>query len=289
MTMRSRGGRRLDDLERLDLAARPAPNTRCASANASGLVTSPTWPDHVVRHEVAAVIRLQIGARNRRERLRGAAVRQPIGMEPVDEAVEEDAGDVIGVALAYPQVGDHLLFLTFDLFGRKGRVARDVRQQVHADVERILHDDDVDEAEVRSRPGAQRPADEVDLIGNLLGGFGCRPLVEERRGQVCHASLPRQVLHRSRAHQQSHADSGLLVVEDDDDLHSVRERPHLVGWELDLACRQRPRRALGRPVGNLGARGARDQEHKTQNPKPNDADLDADALAKNPGSWARLR
>ena len=51
--------------------------------------------DHVVGHEVAAVERLQVVARDAGQRLRRAAARQAVGMEAVDQPVEQRRGDVV--------------------------------------------------------------------------------------------------------------------------------------------------------------------------------------------------
>ena len=84
---------------------------------------------------------------------------------------------------------------------------RDVGQQLHPDLERILHDDDVDEGEVLARARAEIATDEVDLIGDVLRAARQRPLVEERGGEVRHAALALGILRRAGAHEQPDADS----------------------------------------------------------------------------------
>ena len=79
-----------------------------------------------------------------------------------------------------------------------------------------------------------------------------RPLIEQRRDAGARArACPFGSDALPGADQQPHADRRLFVVQDGDDLQSVRQRLDLVGRELDVARRQRTRRPLGRPVPGL--------------------------------------
>ncbi len=230
------------------------PNARSAPANASSGVTSPT----IARMALLAPNQaLWNATRSSRVMLaidlRRAGVRPPVGMEPVDEPIEDDAGDVIGILVADLQAGEHLLPLALDLLRRERRVAREVRRPDRApSVEAVLHHHGVDERQIAARAGADRAADRVDR-GRRSVSASCvrRALIEQRRGERRDARLVRRILRAAGADDQPQADRRLLVVRDGDDLQAVGERPHLVGRELDVPRRQRPRRTLGRPVGDL--------------------------------------
>ena len=178
----------------------------------------------------------------------------PYGMEPVDEPIEQHAGDVIRIAAVDLQRGDHLLLLALDLLGRKRRIAHDVGQQVHADVERILHHDRVDEAQVGSRPGAQRAADEVDLIGDLLRRLAsscpgrAAPPPDSRRRPCLADPAPTRRGPAAACSPPAARDAATMIT--CMPLASVRIS---YGGKFDLARRQRPRRTLGRPVRDLRA------------------------------------
>ena len=60
---------------------------------------------------------------------------------------------------------------------------RDVRHQVEPDVQAVLHHDGLDEAEVGAGAGAERAADRIDRVGDLLGRPRRRALIEQRRRQ----------------------------------------------------------------------------------------------------------
>ncbi len=114
------GRRRFDRLGRRDIRARPA--AEHALGRRERLVArhvADDRQDHVVRDEVALVVRLQILARDPRQRLGRAAARQAIRMEAVDEAIEQHAGHVVGVVAVDLQRGDGLLLLAIDLFRRQ--------------------------------------------------------------------------------------------------------------------------------------------------------------------------
>ena len=110
-------------------------------------------------------------------------------MKTVDEAVEDDVGDVAGVVRVDAQRREDLIFLPRDFLGRKRRVTCDVGDEIHPGLERILHHDDVHERQVGGRARSQVAADEVDLIRDLLCVARGRPLVEQRRRQVRDASF----------------------------------------------------------------------------------------------------
>ena len=125
--------RRLDRLrQRQRRRAASAPNTfsHLRERLVGGRVAD-HGQDHVVRHEVAAVERLQVVARDAGQRLRRAAARQAVGMEAVDQPVEDRRGHVVGIVGADLQRRDGLLLLPVDLLGVERRVADHVGQQVH--------------------------------------------------------------------------------------------------------------------------------------------------------------
>src|SRR5205814_843529 len=76
-------------------------------------------------------------------------------------------------------------------------------------------------------------------------------MIEERRGQVRDAKLVFRIRGGSGPQQQPHRHRGLLMVQDRDDLQSVRQRLDFVGRKLDIPGRQGLRRALCGPVARL--------------------------------------
>ena len=89
-----------------------------------------------------------------------------------------------------------------------------------------------------------------------LGRLRRRALVEQRRREVARApSLSFGSSALPARTSMPHADDRLLVVQHRDHLQAVRQRPHLVGRELHLARRQRPRRPFRRPGGAAIGRG----------------------------------
>ena len=74
-----------------------------------------------------------------------------------------------------------------------------------------------------------------------------RPLIEKSGDERRDAGLVGRILRAAGPDDQPQADRRLLVMRDGDDLQAVRQRAELVGRELHVARRQRPRRPLGRP------------------------------------------
>ena len=161
--------RRVDHLDGLDGGARPGAEYPFGGGESFFTADVPNdREDHVVGHEIPLVIRLKIGARDGGQGLRGTAVRESVGMKAVHQPIEQGAGDVVGILGADLQRRHRLLLLPLDLFSGERGVPNDVGQQFHGHAERILHHDHVDEAQVGAGTGAERSADEVDLIGDLL-------------------------------------------------------------------------------------------------------------------------
>ena len=73
------------------------------------------------------------------------------------ETIEHHAGQVVGVLQAHPEARERLLPLPLDLLRLERRVAHDVRQQVEADRQAVLHDDHVGEAQVAAGTRAEPP------------------------------------------------------------------------------------------------------------------------------------
>jgi len=221
--------------------------------------------DGVVRAEPLLVEREQIGAGQRGHRLGRPGLRPAVGMEAVNQPVEDDVGEEIGVVVADLHARQRLLPLPLDLLGRKGGVLHEVRHQVQRKVQAVLHDDRLDVAQVRPGAGAHGPADRVDRVGDLFGRPRGRALVEQRRRERGHAGTVVGILRGAGAHEKPQADRGLLVMRHRDHLEPVRERLERVGRELHLARLDRPRRPLRRPVALLrghrhrGRQGHRDE------------------------------
>jgi hypothetical protein len=74
--------------------------------------------------------------------------------------------------------------------------------RIHPERERVLHHDCVDVGQVGGRPGAERAADEVDLLGNLLRAPRGRALIEQVRHQLGDPTLAARILSRASARQE---------------------------------------------------------------------------------------
>ena len=130
-------------------------------------------------------------------------------------------------------------------------MSRHGRQHPHAGFEAVLHDDHVQERQIGAGAGAHGAADEVDRVRQFLRRPGRRPLIEQRGFEVRQTELVFWIGGRAGADEQPEIDERLFVVQHRDDLQPVRKRPHFVRRKLDIARRQRTRRALGRPVARL--------------------------------------
>ena len=209
---------------------------------------------------MGAVERRQVVARDGPDRLRRSALRHAVRVEPVDQSVEDETGDVRRIVVADLKSRQDLVALPLDLGWREGGPARHVGEQVEREVEAVLHDDDVDEPEIARDADGQPPADVVDGAGDLLGGAGGRALVEELPDERGDPRLAGRVGHRAGAQDHPHVDRRLLVMADVDHLEAVVERPDLVVRKDDVARQERRRRILARPVHPLRVRLRRDRE-----------------------------
>ena len=208
----------------------------------------------VVGQIVRAVECHQVAAGYGADGPRRAALGHAVGMEAVDQPVEDDVGDVRRIVVADPQTRQHLVALPFYLVRREGRAPRHVGEQIEGEVEAVLHHEDVDEAEIAGRAHAQRAADAVDAAGYLLGGARRRPLIEELTDERGDAGLAGRIGRGAGAQDHPHVDRGLLVMTDVDDAEPVVQGPDLVVREIDVAPQKRRRRLLARPVDPLRGR-----------------------------------
>ena len=143
-----------------------------------------------------------------------------------------------------------------------------------------------DEGQIGAGAGAHRAADEVDGVVHLLRRH--RSSCPDRAATPPGARARASASDRTRvpaAHQQPHRHRRLLVVQHDDDLQAVGQRLDLVGRELDVARRQRLRRALGRPAADC-ARGAgtEDETHEHSTPGRHATDADTDRMVAHCGT-----
>src|SRR3954447_7943857 len=169
-------------------------------------------------------------------------------MDAVHQPIEHDAGEVDGIVVAHLQTRQDLLPLAFDLFRRERRASHQLRHEIQSDAEAVLHYRGVNGGEVAGRSRANRAADRVDGGGNLLGTLRRRTLIEQRRGDGGHAPPGGGVLGAAGAHDQPEAHRRLFVMRYRDHLQPVGQGLHLVRRKADVACQQRRRRALRRPV-----------------------------------------
>ena len=207
----------------------------------------------------------EIGARHGVDRVGRAGLRQAVRMEAVHEAVEHRVGDIIGIFEADLQSRQNLLSLAIDLVRRERGVAHDVGQHPQAHVEAVFHHDHVHVAEIGARARSHRAADEIDRVRELLRRLGRRPLIEQRRRQVCEAQFLLRIRRAAGADQQPGADDRLLVMQHRHDLQTVWKRLQLVGRELHVARGERTGRALGGPLRRLSRGDATEkQRHREE-------------------------
>jgi hypothetical protein len=210
--------------------------------------------DRAVGDEMTVVKRDEIVAGDAGDGLRRAGLGQAVGMKAIHESIEHRIGDVLRIIKTHTQARQHLLALAIDLRLREPGMSRHVRQHPHGGFEAVLHDDHMQERQVGAGAGAHGAADEVDRVRQFLCRPGRRPLIEQRGFEVCQTELVFWIGGRAGADEQPEIDERLFVVQHRNDLQSVRERPHFVRRKLDVARRQRTRRALGRPVARLCTR-----------------------------------
>ncbi len=205
----------------------------------------------------------EIVARQRRDRLRRAAVGHPVRVKAVDQTIEDGVGDVFRILGADLQARQHLLALPLDFSGRERRKSCHVGQHLHAAVEAVLHHDHVEERQIGGRARPHRAPDEIDGVGEFLrrtrravtGRF--HPLIKQGCREPRRAELFLRIRRRTRSDEQTHAHDRLLVVKHDHHLETVGQRLQFVGRKLDIARRQRARRTLRGPVADL-SRGCAD-------------------------------
>ena len=166
-------------------------------------------------------------------------------MEPVDEPIEHDARDEIGILEADLQARDSLLALAIDFLLFERRIPHHIGQQIEAKRQAVLHHDHVGEAEVVTRARVQPAADRIDRVGDLLGRTRGRPLVEERGRKRRDAALPRCIADTPRLQQQPQGHHGLLVMHHHDHAHAIRQGADLVRRKIHIPCGERARRVLG--------------------------------------------
>ena len=175
----------------------------------------------------------------------GHAVR----MEAVDQPIEHDAGEVVRVVVADLQARQRSAAAAARSPPARtpGAATRsDTRSRPTSKLSFITTT--LTNEQVGARAGAERAADRVDRVGDLLGVLRRRALIEQRGRERRDARLVCRILRAAGADEQPQADRRLLVMRHRDHLQAVRQRPDLVRRKLDLARRQRPRRPLGRPV-----------------------------------------
>ena len=201
----------------------------------------------------------------RRERLGRARVGQAVGMEPIDQPIEHQAGHRVRILVVHAHPRQRLLPLAIEFLLVKRRTPDDVGQQVEAKREAVFHHEHVGDRQVAAGTGAEGAANRVDGIGDLCGASRAGALIEQRGGQRGHALLARRVLRSASPDEQAQGDHGLLVVLHDDDLQPVLERRDLVRGKGDLARLQRPRWHLAGPVRYLrGGDGRQESEQRAQ-------------------------
>ena len=175
----------------------------------------------------------------------------PYGLKPYTSRSNTAFATYSGSSRLTCRQRQHLLPLPIDFLGRERRALDHVGQHPHAGLEAVLHHDHVDEGEVARRAGAhQRRRWNRWRRSARCADRGCvpRPLIEQRREQPREPELALRVRRAPGPDHHPHADDRLFVVQDRDDLQSVRQRSNLVGRELDVARRQRTGRPFGRPV-----------------------------------------
>ena len=177
-------------------------------------------------------------------------------MEAVHQPIEHGVGHVAWILEADAHPRQHLLTLPIDLLRRERGVACHVRQHPHPDIEAVLHDDHVQVTEIRPCARAHCPADEIDRIRHLLGRHRLRALIEKVCREVCETQLRLRIRRAAGADQQAYADDGLLMVQDGDDLQTVRQSLQLIRREFHVMSRKRLRRIFGRPFRLLSEDGA---------------------------------
>ena len=158
-------------------------------------------------------------------------------MNPIDQPPEHHTRQVRRVLVTDLQPREHLLPLPLNLDRRERRVARDVRDEVDAEIETVRHDQDVDEAQVRPRAHTEEAADSVDALGDLGGVATRRALVEQLPRQRRNAVLAGGVRGRTGADHQPQVDRRLLVMRHHHDLEPIAQRTDLIGREGHLTRR----------------------------------------------------
>ncbi len=208
--------------------------------------------DRVVGAEPFLVERQQILAADRGNRARRAGLRLAVRMEPVHEPIEDHVGQVLWIVVADPQARKQLLALPLDFLFRKRRMLRQLRHQVESNVQAVLHDDGLNEAQVGARARSQRPADGINRVGDLLRRPARGPLIQQRGREGRDAGPILGILSGAGAHEQAQAHRRLLVMRDRDHLETVRERTNRIRRELDVVRLERMRRSFRGPVLRLG-------------------------------------
>jgi hypothetical protein len=138
------------------------------------------------------VERNQIVARQPRDRVGRAGLRQAVRVEAVDQPIEHGIRDEPGVVEADLERRQQLLALALDFRLGKRRTTSHLRQHAEPGVEAVLHHHHVEVAQVGPGARAGGAADEVDRVVEFFrrlrrGPVG--PLVEKRRCQVHEAGL----------------------------------------------------------------------------------------------------
>ncbi len=135
----------------------------------------------VVRAPVLLVPRDQVVARDAVDGRLGR-LRHDRRVVPVDEALERPAGHLADVPVAVPDPGQHRLLLALEAVLRERRVV----QQVHPDLQPLVHVTDV-QRQRRRRHGARQ---EVHPLVDLVGGHRRRAArAHDGAGQGVHAEL----------------------------------------------------------------------------------------------------
>jgi hypothetical protein len=83
--------------------------------------------------------------RNRLQRIQRAVVRHAVRMETVDQPVEHQACDVVGVLGAHLESRKRLLPLPLELLRAECRVPHDVAQKLEPESEAVLHHEHIRE------------------------------------------------------------------------------------------------------------------------------------------------
>ena len=156
--------------------------------------------------------------------LRRSFARPAVGRSAVNKMSECKRSKIFGVRVLHSQRGKKLLALAVELFRLERGMENHIGHQIEAQIQILLHYAERDRGRIFSRLRAQRAADEINCLRDVLCRPALRSLREQVRRHLRDAGSSGRVLDGSRGEKNQARDhGGLAAIADNEYAQAVRK------------------------------------------------------------------